>query len=76
MDNMTPRFCSVVGSCIFMLQHVRGRSWHLLACKFDTTCAWHAVPELRTAAAARSFNSELARSDYELRQWRYVLLSA
>lgn len=38
---------------------------------------WHvnlvptgAVPELRTKQSASSFNSELARSEYDLKLWR------
>ena len=40
----------------------------------DPPCVSGAVPELRSMQAARVFNLDLARVDYDLEAWRYAAI--
>ncbi len=66
-----------ISSLSWWLQHTRVCSTRMLhamhaviARPVDTSPAPDAVPELRSPSAARTFNVELAKLDYDLEAWR------
>lgn len=61
-----------MGSTLHALTIIRRLRWLRFAIYGACVCV-HAVPELRSPSAQRSFTNEVANAEYDMRIWRQVL---